>query len=141
MCKFLKPFPYIPFAYTGAHDTLTLKNLTDKYNMNSDQLDCEVEDGDIIILAGYFDDVEYYLDILGLTPAEQSDVRRKVSVSGTQIAMKDCLSLWRRHNPSTATLRTLLETLLSLRKEDIASKVCMYYCLSRTALYKNETNG
>ena len=120
------------YAYTGAHGTMNLKNLTDKYNMNSDQLDCEIEGRDIIILAGYFDEVEYYLDILGLTPAEQSDVRRKVSVGGTQIAMKDCLSLWRRHNPSTATLRTLLEILLSLRKEDIASKVCMYYCLTNS---------
>ena len=109
--------------------------------MSSDQLDCEIEDKDVIFLSEYFDDVEYYLDILGLTPAEQSDVRRKVPVGGTQIAMKDCLLLWKRHNPSTATLGTLLETLLSLRKEDIASKVCMYYCLTHTALYKNETNG
>ena len=127
---FEKPFPYIPFAYTGAHDTMTLKNLIDKYSMNSDQLDCEIEDRDIIILAGYFDNVEYYLDVLGLAPAERNDVKRKLAVDGTQIAMRDCLSLWRQHNPSTATVRALVKILLSLKKEEIASKVCMYYCLS-----------
>ena len=96
------------------------------YNISSEHLDCEIEEGDMIILAGYFDNVEYYLDILGLAPHEQTDVRKKVT-EGTQIAIKYCLSLWRRHNPSTATLRTLLEILLSLRKEEIASKVCNYY--------------
>ena len=96
------------------------------YNISSDQLDCEIEEGDMIILAGYFDNVEYYLDVLGLAPPEQTDVRKKVT-EGTQIAMKYCLSLWRQHNPPTATLRTLLEILLSLKKEKIASKVCNYY--------------
>ena len=94
--------------------------------MSSDQLGCEIEERDMIILAGYFDNVEFYLNILGLSPAEQTDVRKKVS-EGTQIAMNYCLLLWRQHNPSTATLGTLLEILLSLRKEYIASKVCDYY--------------
>ena len=97
------------------------------YGMTSDQLDCEIEEEDMIILASYFDNVEFYLNVLGLTSAEQTDTRSKASSNGTQIAMNYCLLLWRRHNPSTATLRTLLYILLSLRKEEIASKVCNYY--------------
>ena len=95
--------------------------------MTSDQLDCEIEERDMTILAGYFDNVEFYLNILGLTSAEQTDARSRVSMHGTQIAMNYCLLLWKQHNPSTATLGTLLYILLSLRKEDIASKVCNYY--------------
>ena len=92
--------------------------------MSSDQLDCEIEEGDITYLAQHFDNVELYLRVFGLTAAEQNDVRQK---QGTHVAMTECLSLWRRHNPSTATLRTLLDILLSLRKEEIASNVCSYY--------------
>ena len=78
------------------------------------------------ILASYFDNVEYYLNMFGLSPAEQTDVKRKV-IDGTQIAMSHCLTLWKQHSPSSANLRTLLEILLSLKKEEIASKVCAYY--------------
>ena len=95
--------------------------------MSDDQLDCEIEDDDIIILADYFDDVEYYLSVLGLSPAEQIDVRSKTA-KGNRIAMNHCLLLWKQHNPSTATLRALLEILLKLKKEEIASKVCKCYC-------------
>ena len=95
-------------------------------SLMEDQIDCEIEETDIIILADYFDNVENYLSIMGLSRAEQVDVTGK-KTSSNQVAMAKCLSLWRRHNPSTATLRALLEILLSLRKEEIASKVCDYY--------------
>ena len=95
--------------------------------MTSDQLDCEIEDADVTCLAQHFDNVELYPSVFGLTTAEQADVRRMVHVNGNQIAMAKCLSLWRGHNPSTATLRALLDILLRLRKEEIASKVCDYY--------------
>ena len=94
------------------------------HDVSSDQLDCEIKEEDVTYLAGHFDSVELYLRVFGLTAAEQSDIKK---VQSTQVAMTECLSLWRRHNPSTATLRTLLEILLSLRKEEIASNVCSYY--------------
>ena len=90
-------------------------------------MDCEIEQKDITYLAQHFDNVELYLRVFGLTTAEQANVRRMVHVHGNQIAMAECLSLWRRHNPSTATLRALLDILLRLRKEEIASKVHNYY--------------
>ena len=107
---------------------MTLEKLIEKCGISSDQLNSEIEGSDMIILASYFDNVEYYLDILGLTPAEQSDVRRNNYIHGTQVAIKDCLLLWKQHYPFTATLRALLEILLRLRKEEIALKVCNFYC-------------
>ena len=95
--------------------------------MSTDQLDRELEERDIIHLAGYFDNVDYYLAALELTPAEQTDVTLK-ALQSTQIAMNHCLLIWRRHNPWKATLRTLLKILLELKKEEIASNVCAYFC-------------
>ena len=82
----------------------------------------------MIYLAAYFDNVDYYLSVLGLTPAEQNDIRLKKVLEGTQIAMYHCLLAWKRHDPSRATLKTLLEILLTLRKEETASNVCKYFC-------------
>ena len=106
---------------------MTLERLVEDYNMSYDQLDCEIEEKDIIYLAEHFHNVELYLMVFGLTRAEQADIRSTAPFLGTHIAMAKCLSLWRSHNPSTATLRSLLEILLRLRKEEIASKVCYYY--------------
>ena len=110
---------------TGACGILTLE---EKYSISSDQLDCEIEEKDMIHLASCFDNVEYYISVLGLTPSEQNDVRKKAQGDGNQLAIKDCLSLWRLHDPFRATLRNLLEILLKLKKEEVASNVCNYYC-------------
>ena len=106
---------------------MTVDELKSVYSITVGQLNCEIEDGDMIHLARYFDNVEYYLSVLGLSSSEQTDVRRKVS-EGTQIAMNHCLLLWKQHNPSIATLRTLLDILLGLKKEEIATDVCSYFC-------------
>ena len=60
---------------TGAHETMTLEKLAELYSISNDLLDCEIEDRDMILLAGYFDDAEYYLSALGLTLGEQADLR------------------------------------------------------------------
>ena len=118
------------FSYTGDDGTPSFKKLTEKYNMSEDQLDSEIEDEDIIILADYFDEAEYYLSSFGLSPGDQADMRDKAT-KGNRLAMNHCLLLWKRHNLSTATLRTLLKILLRLKKEEVASKVCKYYCPAR----------
>ena len=115
--------------FTGPQDGVTLEQLMASNGMTDDQLNCEIEEKDTPYLAEHFDNVELYLRVFGLTTAEQANVRRMVHVHDNQIAMAECLSLWRRHNPYTATLRALLEILLSLRKEEIASKACDYYHL------------
>ena len=106
------------------HEGVTLERLIEGYSMSSDQLNTEIEERDMIILACYFDNVDFYLSVFGLSNSEKVDVRK---LSSNQLAIARCLSLWRQHNPSTATLKTLLEILLSLRKEEVASKVCNYY--------------
>ena len=97
------------------------------YNISSDQLDLEIEESDVTYLAAHFDDIELYLNSLGLTNSEQVDVRRMAYLSGNQVAMAKGLLLWRQHNPSVATLRTLVDILLKLRKEDVAVKICGYF--------------
>ena len=105
---------------------MTLEKLVEMCGKSSDKLNSEILEKDMIVIAGYFDDVKYYLSALGLTPTEQTDVTKESYMDGTQIAMNHCLLLWRKHNPSSATLKTLLEILLSLKKEEIALQVCSY---------------
>ena len=100
-----------------------------QYDVSSDQLDCEIKEEDVTYLAKHFDNVELYLRVFELTAAEQANVRRMAH--DNHIAMTECLSLWRKHNPSSATLKALLEILLNLGKEEIASNVCSYYHLKR----------
>ena len=97
------------------------------FNISDDQLDLEIEEIDVTYLAAHFDDVLLYLRVLQLTNIEQTDVRNMAQHHGNQVAMTECLSLWRQHNPSTATLRTLLDILLKLRKEAVALKICGHF--------------
>ena len=110
--------------FTGAQGTTSLEGLIDYYDIDSDQLDIELEEKDLMILAGYFDNVEFYLNNLGLSKSEQVDVR---NAENNQLAVNKSLLLWREHNPSTATLRELVKILLNLRKEEVASSVCNFY--------------
>ena len=116
-----------PAYLTEENLTVALEILMKDHCMSSEQLEYEIEEVDIAYLAQHFDDVELYVKAFGLNSAEQADVKRVVYLSGNQAAMAECLSLWRKHNPSTATLRSLLEVLLRLGKEEIASKVCGHY--------------
>ena len=101
------------------------------YNISSDQLDYEIKEEDVTYLAEHFDNVERYVVVMGLTESEQADVKRMTHTHDNQIAMARCLLLWRQHNPSTATLRKLLEVLLNLKKERIASNV-LDWCVQNT---------
>ena len=87
----------------------------------------KIPENDICILADCFDDVENYLNAMGLTQGEIVDVRNKSHTGGNQQAMTACLKLWRNHSPHEATLQTLLTILLRLRKESIACEVCQHY--------------
>ncbi len=96
-----------------------LRNLTD-------QLDREIAQSDVPHLAGYFDNVELYLDCCGLTPCEQTDVNEKKHTYGNHVAMIKCLTIWRTTNPKAATFRALLEIVLCLRKGEIARHIQQY---------------
>ena len=63
---------------------------------------------------------------MGLTRAEQANVNELFHKRGTQVAMTECLTVWKQHNPYAATYRALLELLLRLRKEKIADEICQH---------------
>ena len=111
---------YLNVHFFALERTVTLETLTEGFNITSDQLNTEIEDDDPSYVSPYFGDPEQYMGVFGLTPAEQTDVKK---CSGCQTAIAMCLSLWRKHNPSTATFKNLLEILLNLRKEEVAKKV------------------
>ncbi len=67
---------------------------------------------------------------LGLTPAQQADVRQIKVLEDTQTAMMQCLSLWQRSNPAAATYRALIKLLQKIRKNEIANKV-FKHCLEK----------
>ena len=108
---------------------LTLERLLKDSNViiTKEQLKCEIEEHDIIYLAEHFDTVELYIEAFDLNAAEKADVRRYANTDGTQVAMSACLRLWKKHNPSTATLGALLQICIQLRKGDVALKMCNHY--------------
>ena len=98
-----------------------LQQLMEKYQLTTLQINREIQQKNIPYLAVHFDNVEFYIYLLELTPGEQIDVGLKKS---NQLAMTECLTIWKRKNPSQATFRALLEMLVRLKKEGIAAEVC-----------------
>ena len=96
--------------------------------MNDAQLDSEVIEQDLYNLAGCFDNYSDYLDKLGLTPAEKSDVRREEHLENScQSAIREALRLWRKPQPDLATFRALLNIVLSMsNKRKIAEDICIF---------------
>ena len=89
-------------------------------------LDERLEEPDLPEIAACFDNTEDYVEKLGLTPGQQTDVRTQAFVNGNQTGIKVALKHWRNRNPMEATFRALLLILLSLLKGDIAIRVCKY---------------
>ncbi|XP_064392221.1 uncharacterized protein LOC135339913 isoform X4 [Halichondria panicea] len=106
--------------------TTSLNELMVKYEVTDEQLDREIEQDDLVPVAMHFDNVELYLNPLKLTGNEQVDVKRDACAKGNEIAVINCLSIWRGHEPSEATFRVLISILWDLRKEKIATNICQY---------------
>ena len=104
-----------------------------KYEVTDEQLDREIEQDDLVPVAMHFDNVELYLNPLKLTGNEQVDVKRDACAKGNEIAVINCLSIWRGHEPSEATFRVLISILWDLRKEKIATNICQY--LKKKGIY------
>ena len=98
-----------------------------KYGVTEKQLNREITQEDLAPVAMHFDTVELYLNPLKLNENEQVDVRTSGHVSSSnQIAVINCLSIWRGHKPSEATFRALIRILWDLRKEEIVTNICQY---------------
>ena len=108
----------------GGPRTVTIEELKERTKVTDSQLDSEIEETNMIDLAAHFDNVDTYAVQLGLSPAEQSDVRIAQLANGTQVAMDKALRLWRQHNPGAATYRALVMMLLRMGKEAMAVAIC-----------------
>ncbi|XP_064400854.1 NACHT, LRR and PYD domains-containing protein 3-like isoform X2 [Halichondria panicea] len=120
----LTSYPHTIPSGAGGPRTVTIEELKEHTKVTDSQLDTEIEKRDMLDLADHFDTVDTYAVQLGLSPAEQSDVRIAQLANGTQIAMDKALRLWRQHNPGAATYRALVEMLLRKGKEALAFEVC-----------------
>ena len=103
---------------------MTLSDLKRELRLTDKQLDATVEDSDLPELAGCFENTEDYVEKLGLTPGQQTDVRTQAFVNCIQTGMKLALKYWKKGNPYKATYRGLLLIPLSLKKGDVAVRVC-----------------
>ena len=63
---------------------------------------------------------------MNLTPGQQTDVKDLAYRQSTMVAIAEALKLWRQPNPFAATFKTLLEIILSLRRGDVAVRICKY---------------
>ncbi len=108
---------------------LTIEDLKRRNGISDFLLDSEIDEKDLHSLAGCFDNVEDYLDVLKLTEGQQTDVKDIVfHKKSTQSGMTKALKLWRQPNPPIATYRNLLLLLLELKKGDVACKCCNLLC-------------
>ncbi len=85
--------------------------------MTDSQLDTEIKETDMIILAAHFDNVETYPVMLGLNPAEQKDVKYSLFLNDMQTAMF-------QYNPGAATYRALVDIVMDMGMEALATYIC-----------------
>ena len=104
-----------------------LQGLLDKYQLSPSQVDCQIQQVDIPCFTAYFDNVDFYVDLMELTTGKQTDVE---GAKTNQLAVIKCLKIWKGKNPEQATFKTLLEMLVKLRKEEIADQICQYLKVS-----------
>ncbi len=92
-----------------------------------EQLDTRIEKTDLPQLSSYFDNIhDSYLEKLGLSSGQQTDVMSYAFVQGTQAGMLLALKYWLDRVLAEGTFRALLLILLSLDKGDVAIKVAQY---------------
>ena len=98
-----------------------LQQLVDKCPLTTSQINCEIQQKDIPVLAACFDNTELYVDMMELTLSEQNDVFKETN---THVAMIKCLKIWKTKKRSQATIGALLDMLVKLKKGEVADQVC-----------------
>ncbi len=98
--------------------------------LTDQKLDTIIDEYDLPEVSACFDNTDDYLEKLELLPGQQTDVRTKTYLEGTQTGMKLALKHWLIKYPLQATFRALLLIILALCKGDVAIAVCKY--LSRS---------
>ncbi len=121
--SFISGVSFIPYCIGSSALPVNLQWLMDTYQLTTSQVERKIQQKDIPYLASHFDNVELYVDAMELNRGEQNDVRK---CADTHEAMIKCLKIWKGKKLSEVTFRILLEMLVKLNKEEIASKVCQY---------------
>ncbi len=103
---------------------MTIEELKERTKVTDSQLDMEIKEADIWDLAAHFDNVEIYPVMLGLNPAEQKDVKYALFLNDMQTAMFHTLKVWTQHNPGAATYRALVDIVLDMGMEALATYIC-----------------
>ncbi len=116
----------LPACAAGGPRTVTIEELKERTKVTDSQLDTKIEETDMIILADHFDNIETYSTLFELTDSKKQDIIDEKMRYNTQAAMSLAMKLWKRRNPAAATYRALVEIVLSLRKVDVATKVCEF---------------
>ncbi|XP_064397672.1 uncharacterized protein LOC135344400 isoform X3 [Halichondria panicea] len=119
-------YPHTPMRQASLQ-VLTMETLKKETKFTDEQLDTRVEKTDLPQLSSYFDNIyDGYLEKLGLSSGQQTDVRSHAFVHGSQGGMLLALTYWLDRVVAEGTFRALLLILLSLGKEDVAIKVAQY---------------
>ncbi len=92
--------------------------------MTDSQLDMEIKEAYMLDVVAHFDNVETYPVMLGLKPAEQKDVKYALFLNDMQTAMFHTLKVRRQHNPGAATYRALVDIVLDMGMETLATYIC-----------------
>ena len=129
MVYIMLPLYYCMLTRQSLHaGGLTIDDLKRRTEVSDAQLDTEVIDHDLPILADCFDNYNDYVDVLGLKAHERADVRRTELLENShQAAMREVLRNWRTPNPAAATYRALLNAVIRLPgKQRIAEDICKF---------------
>ena len=107
---------------------MTIEELKTSTKVTDTQLDTEIEERDMVLIARYFRDVETLSEQLGLTPADQQNAKNATLQYDVQTGVKKALGLWRKANPAAATYRNLVKILLRMGDNGItiATEVCKF---------------
>ncbi len=110
----------------------TIAVLKSQTGVTDAQLDKELVNSDIQILAGCFSNYKAYVDQLELDPSKQADLSRVEYTENHQGAMREALKLWKDSDPKSATYRALVSIALKLGKGEDARNVCVHVAEVKT---------
>ena len=105
---------------------MTINDLKRELKLSDEQLDATIEESDLYHVAECYENADDYLEKFELSPAQQTEVEEKCSMRGVLPGIKKALKFWRNKNPLLATYRALLNIILSLKKGDVAVRLCKY---------------
>ena len=103
----------------------TVDDLKRKCNVTDDQLNQEITSQDIEGLAQCFSNVDRYLNELGLSRGEQTDVSDIANRKGTASGMRKAFNCMIEHNPFTKFLE-IVKIALTQNDGMTAKNICCY---------------